>query len=166
MSKKPIRKCIECNIFRKIYGRGRCSGCYKRNLKKGLPNDYEPIYVRSGQFKTGNKPINSGIPLSEERKKYLSKLNYGKNNPRWEGKYARSHHTYRKEVENLIGKKLNDGEVIHHKNGNTFNNSKENVIIFKNHSEHMKYHWQKQKSNNQKGRFKKFQKKMKNGEQL
>ena len=156
MSKKSRRVCVECKNLRKIYGRGRCSGCYKRMLKMGLPNDHQPIYFRSSQFQTGNKPCNTGVPLSQERKEYLSKINYGKNNPRWQGKYARSHHTYRKEIERIIGRKLQQNETVHHKDGNPFNNSQENIIIFQSHSEHMTYHWKIQKEKRIDGKMKKI----------
>lgn len=37
---------------------------------------------------------------------------------------------------------LKKGQCIHHKDGNDLNNSINNLMVFSNHSEHMKHHWQ------------------------
>lgn len=82
-----------------------------------------------------------------------SQFKRGKLHPNY--KYGgRSHHTYRKDIEKGIGKKLLPKQVIHHKDRNPSNNKKSNIIIFPSHSKHMKYHWKIQKEKNIKGRMK------------
>ncbi len=44
-------------------------------------------------------------------------------------------------AEQMLGRSLKDGEVIHHINENKTDNRPENLMIFANNSEHMKYHW-------------------------
>jgi hypothetical protein len=43
-------------------------------------------------------------------------------------------------AEELLGRSLLDGEVVHHKDGNMFNNTKENILVFKTSSDHSRYH--------------------------
>jgi hypothetical protein len=43
-------------------------------------------------------------------------------------------------VEKNIGRKLRQGEIVHHKNRNKLDNSPENLEVFANQAEHEKYH--------------------------
>ena len=43
-------------------------------------------------------------------------------------------------AEKKLSRKLKQGEVVHHKDRNKQNNSKENLWVFKNQSEHYKIH--------------------------
>lgn len=43
-------------------------------------------------------------------------------------------------MEENLGRKLKQGEVVHHKDGNKFNNDDDNLILLKNQSEHTKVH--------------------------
>jgi hypothetical protein len=43
-------------------------------------------------------------------------------------------------MEQMIGRFLKPEEVVHHDDTNTINNDPENLILFKNQSEHRKYH--------------------------
>jgi hypothetical protein len=40
--------------------------------------------------------------------------------------------------ENKLGRKLKPGEVVHHRDGNTLNNSPNNLKVYSSQSEHMK----------------------------
>ena len=60
-------------------------------------------------------------------------------------------HEHRIVAEEMLGRKLKKGEVIHHIDGNKRNNSPENLMIFKSLSEHSKYHMQLRKNNKMKG---------------
>lgn len=43
-------------------------------------------------------------------------------------------------MEKHLGRQLKKGEVVHHINGDTEDNNIENLMLFKNHSEHIKFH--------------------------
>lgn len=44
-------------------------------------------------------------------------------------------------AEEMLGRKLLSSEIVHHRNGKRTDNTPENLFIFKNRSQHMKYHW-------------------------
>ena len=43
-------------------------------------------------------------------------------------------------MEKKIARKLRDGEVVHHIDGNNDNNDPKNLILFSSHSDHLKHH--------------------------
>jgi len=45
-------------------------------------------------------------------------------------------------MEEKIGRKLKIQEVVHHLDGNPYNNNEENLMLMKNTSEHIKWHWE------------------------
>lgn len=59
--------------------------------------------------------------------------------PGWKGA------DYRYLMEKRLGRKLLPGEVVHHIDGNRKNNKLENLALFPNNAEHIKYHLQKYK---------------------
>lgn len=160
MSKKPIRKCVECGRIMRIIGRGRCAMCYKRMMKKNLPNDYVSPYIHmEGQgtrFKTGHKSWNKDKHIPEKQKQLLSKLNKGKNHPRYKhGEWITYNKQARKIVEQKIGRKLKTDETVHHLDGDIKNNDINNLCVFESQKAHLKHHWKEQKSKDIKGRMKK-----------
>lgn len=48
-------------------------------------------------------------------------------------------------MEEHIGRYLKSGEVVHHIDNDFSNNKLENLILFPNHSAHMKFHWKLRK---------------------
>ena len=63
--------------------------------------------------------------------------------------YMPSHHKARSSgvvyehvlvAERKLGRKLKDGEVVHHEDENRLNNSIDNIFVFKSQSDHARYH--------------------------
>lgn len=49
-------------------------------------------------------------------------------------------HVHRIVAEEILGRPLQKGEVVHHIDNNPHNNSKENLMIFSSQAEHVKWH--------------------------
>ena len=49
-------------------------------------------------------------------------------------------HEHRLVAEHLLSRKLTPSEIVHHRDGNKRNNVPENIVVFKNQSEHAKHH--------------------------
>lgn len=82
--------------------------------------------------------------MTEKTKEKIRKARLGTG----EGKaYTKTHgkHTHRVIAEQILGRPLKDGEVVHHIDGNKLNNDPSNIMIFPNQSEHAKWHWQHRK---------------------
>lgn len=44
-------------------------------------------------------------------------------------------------AEKMLGRPLEDGEVVHHIDFDKENNDPQNLMVFPNNTEHMRYHW-------------------------
>lgn len=118
-------------------------GCGKEIIKKYSWRN--PIYIR------GHNRTN--VILTEEVKKRMGESKKGKRysqetelkkaelHPSWKGG-RRSYYQdiARGEIETSLGRKIEEWEVVHHLDHNHKNNSIENLYVFPNQSEHMKYH--------------------------
>lgn len=102
-----------------------------------------------------------GIKLSERTKKRMSESHKGKKHWNWKGGktinskgyifiYASEHPSrdclnhifeHRYIMEQKLKRYLNPEERIHHINGNKQDNRIENLMLFKNESEHQKFHY-------------------------
>lgn len=93
---------------------------------------------RQCNMKTQNEELNPCRMTPEVKKKLRdSRLGHG------EGKsYTKtySRHTHRIVAEEMLGRKLLPGEVVHHIDGNKRNNDPDNLKIFASQKEHAAWH--------------------------
>ena len=94
------------------------------NLELNPRRDWGPI-----------EPYPTGATRREKLR--LSRLNKG------EGKTYRKafgRHEHRVVAEQMLGRPLRPGEVVHHIDGNKRNNSPENLMVFESQAEHVRWH--------------------------
>jgi hypothetical protein len=142
--------CKDCNQLKKCECKDLCDNCYKKRiiqfaapLKKcecGCDEMIPSITIsgKQARFKHGhnsrgeNNPMyNGGVRIG----KYVSIITDEKHiNGRLKTKYY-----HRMVMEQVLGRKLNPDEDVHHKDKNKFNNDPSNLeVILK--SEHTKFH--------------------------
>lgn len=140
----------------------KCSGIYKHSKKVGPSKNYSGICENCGvQFSTYRSPSN----MAKLKPRFCSLKCIGESqnenkNPAYNGgryfdssgyivlfkpehpfcgaKKTVSEHRFIMECK--IGRYLTDEECVHHIDGNKANNNPENLMLFKNNSEHIKYH--------------------------
>jgi len=132
---------IECPCGEKIEVKpwliGRKKFCSKKCFYKFKSNPprkpYKIIKENSGWFKKGVKPWNYGN----------SKPYFDKNTGYWIISVKRKRIKYHRYVmEKYLGRKLNEEEVVHHKDGDVNNNNINNLELFENKSKHNIHHWE------------------------
>lgn len=102
------------------------TNCLRRNGVRVVKRWAKNTGSKNGRWKNGKRMI----------KGYLHILNPDHHLARKDG-YVPVH---RINAEKKIGRKLKNGEVIHHIDGNILNNNQNNLIVFKNNGEHIKHH--------------------------
>ena len=138
----------------------KCSGEHKhRNATGTKPNFSGKCHYCGKIFETYRSPSNMKVKPRFCSLKCLGKSQKGKNNPAYNGgKYiCNGYYTlfmpdhpnrgvknmvyeHRFVMECKLGRYLTDEEVVHHRDLNPLNNEVDNLMLFKNNSEHIKFH--------------------------
>lgn len=97
---------------------------------------------RMSRYNTYENPMNRSEGWCQEKREAVRKREQrnkgicGKNTyPKFHGR-----HEHRVVAEQILGRKLKPGEVVHHIDENRHNNSPENLMIFPNQQAHAEYH--------------------------
>lgn len=137
----------------------KCSGAYRHSLKKGPTQNFKGICEQCGkEFTTYKNPARKEPRFCSV--KCIGESQKGNKNPAYNcGRYFDSNgyvvlfmpeHPFcgtkktvlehRFIMECKIGRYLENEECVHHIDGNKANNNPNNLMLFKNNSEHIKYH--------------------------
>lgn len=119
-----------------------CRQCmHSYSSKKENPEKYHDYadWSKNGQrFSELNKRLNPTRMTPKTREKLReARLNAG------EGKtYTKIYgvHEHRVVAENLLGRALRKGEIVHHRDGNKRNNAPENLVVFPSAADHSRHH--------------------------
>lgn len=144
---------VECDFCGKVFERDACylkgkkhHFCSRKCLadfssRTRNPDGYKELkdYRGMSQNMTEiNRKLNpTRMDLETRRKLREARLNTG------EGKtYEKTYgvHTHRVVAEQILGRPLRKGEVVHHIDGDKRNNSPENLRIFESQAEHARFH--------------------------
>lgn len=89
-------------------------------------------------MKTLNAELNP-VRMTPETKAKLREAHLGSGEGRtYTKQYGR--HEHRVVAEQMLGRKLNPGEVVHHRDGNKRNNDPENLQVFPSQADHLRWH--------------------------
>lgn len=97
---------------------------------------------RMHDFNVSDNPMNSSggwTPEKRESVRRREQINKGKCS---EKTYPKDHgmHEHRRVAEQMLGRPLRKGEVVHHIDRNKHNNSPDNLMIFPSQKEHIRWH--------------------------
>ena len=99
--------------------------CFKKVSRPRMAEMNKDLNPNRMTEETKNKIRESRLTEPSERKTYTKRF---------------GRHEHRIVAEEKIGRPLKPGEVVHHIDGNKQNNKPENLMVFKNQSEHVRWH--------------------------
>ena len=80
-----------------------------------------------------------GWTLDDKLKAREAQLNNSKSEDKAYKKYL-GRHIHRVIAEQMLGRKLKKGEIVHHIDGNKMNNDSKNLMVLKSQAEHARLH--------------------------
>ena len=128
--------CIDCGKIISNHSFSRCRDCdYKTRIGRNKGKNF----FGSGQFKKGRRKFkeeNSNWKGGRKTDRGYIFI-HSPEHPYNSIGYVQEH---RLVVEKYIGRYLNRKEVVHHINSNRQDNRIENLMVFQNNAEHLKFH--------------------------
>lgn len=110
------------------------------------PDGYNQLtdYTKMSEHLTElNQKLNP-TRMTQEIKTKLRDFRFGKGQGKTYSKYY-GRHTHRVVAEQMLGRKLKPGEVVHHIDHNKRNNNPDNLLVLPSQSEHAKLHMREKK---------------------
>lgn len=97
---------------------------------------------RMRRYNQTQNPMNSSEGWTEEKREVVSERERLNKGPCARDTYrkSRGRHEHRIVAEQMLGRRLKHGEVVHHINGDKHDNRPENLMVFASQKEHAKYH--------------------------
>ena len=120
---KPVTR-TSSGLFANVSCSPICTAAFKSSNMKGINAELNP--ERMENFETRVKIRNSHLILDKGEGKAYKKIH--------------GRHAHRVVAEEKIGRPLEKGEVVHHKDENKLNNDPDNLEVLESQSEHAKLH--------------------------
>lgn len=127
-----------CQIKRHNFCSRQCLWAYNSKSKNPEGYRYRDFSINSKRMHEMNIQMNSERMTPEVRKK-LSDKKYGSGQ---KTAYLKRHgrHEHRIVAEQMLGRPLQPGEVVHHIDADKWNNRPENLMVFPSQAAHAKWH--------------------------
>ncbi len=132
MRQALITTCDNCGKTIKVYGR-RAQALKFHFCNRDCSRDHQ-----SKRMAELNRQLNPERMTEETRAKLREAHKDSGTGKTYAKTYGR--HTHRVVAEQMLGRPLKKGEVVHHIDGNKRNNDPTNLMIFENQAAHAKFH--------------------------
>lgn len=134
---KPIRR-YPCQMKAHNFCSRGCLAAYATKSKNPKGYAFRDFTKNSERLSAINRRFNS-MRMTEDTRAKLRRAHLGRGEGRTYTKlYGR--HEHRVVAEQILGRPLKPGEVVHHIDGNKRNNAPENLMVFASQAEHVKWH--------------------------